>query len=36
LLDQAGVLWVVDLVRSARAPAREGRQVFSVWFRRVG
>jgi tRNA(Ile)-lysidine synthase len=36
LLDQTGVLWVVDLVRSARAPAREGREVFSIWFRRVG
>ncbi len=36
LLDQQGVLWVVDLVRSVRAPAREGREVFSVWLRQVG
>jgi tRNA(Ile)-lysidine synthase len=35
LLDQSGVLWVVGLVRSARAPAREGREVFSVWLRQA-
>lgn len=36
LLDQKGVLWVVGLVRSARAPAKEGREMFSVWLRQAG
>ncbi len=36
LVDQKGVLWVVDLVRSARAPAKGEREVFSVWLRRAG
>ncbi|UCC84919.1 MAG: tRNA lysidine(34) synthetase TilS [Gemmatimonadota bacterium] len=36
LLDRSGVLWVAALVRSARAQAREGREVFSVWLRQVG
>lgn len=36
LVDQSGVLWVVDLVRSTRAVPREGREVFSVRVRCVG
>jgi tRNA(Ile)-lysidine synthetase-like protein len=36
LVDQKDVLWVVDLVRSARAPAKGEREVFSVWLRRAG
>jgi tRNA(Ile)-lysidine synthetase-like protein len=35
LVDYTGVLWVVGLVRSVRAVAAEGSEVFSVWCRRM-